>query len=216
MPIKILIADDHQMFREGLNSLLQGDPKMEVVGMAQNGREAVQLCSALLPDVVLMDISMPDLNGIEATRQIQKEHPEMMIIGLSMHADHRFVTRMLKAGAVGYLLKDSAFEELARAIRVVKSGKIYLSTNISDLLIKDYIRNIKDEETSYLAKLSEREREVLQLLAEGKNVKQIAAKLDISDKTVETHRQHIMRKLEIYNLADLIKFALREGITTLE
>ncbi|HFE63423.1 MAG TPA: response regulator transcription factor, partial [Caldithrix sp.] len=108
------------------------------------------------------------------------------------------------------------FEELARAIRVVKSGKIYLSTNISDLLIKDYIRNIKDEETSYLAKLSEREREVLQLLAEGKNVKQIAAKLDISDKTVETHRQHIMRKLEIYNLADLIKFALREGITTLE
>jgi len=189
---------------------------MEVVGMAQNGREAVQLCSALLPDVVLMDISMPDLNGIEATRQIQKEHPETMIIGLSMHADHRFVTRMLKAGAVGYLLKDSAFEELARAIRVVKSGKIYLSTNISDLLIKDYIRNIKDEETSYLAKLSEREREVLQLLAEGKNVKQIAAKLDISDKTVETHRQHIMRKLEIYNLADLIKFALREGITTLE
>ena len=189
---------------------------MEVIGEADNGRRAVELVDELAPDVVVMDIGMPELNGIEATRRIVHDHPHTRVIALSMHSDRRFLGEILKAGASGYLLKDGAFEELAGAIRTVIGNKMYLSPRIADVVVEDYVRHLPRGEPSAFAALTPREREVLQLLAEGKATKQAAACLHVSVKTVETHRRQIMTKLDIHSVAELTKYAIREGLTTVE
>jgi two-component system, NarL family, response regulator NreC len=213
MITKILIADDHQIVREGLRSLLEKEPWIKVVGEAEEGRRAVQLARELAPEVIVMDVSMPDLNGIEATRQIVTEFPTIKVIALSMHDDRRFVLNMIKAGAKGYMLKDSAFKDLIKAIRVVIADKTYLSPEIADIVVKDYVTTSTIEESSAFHLLSAREREVLQILAEGKTTNQIAESLHISIKTVETHRAQIMAKLKIRTVAELTKYAIREGLT---
>ncbi|MHC4265145.1 MAG: response regulator [Planctomycetota bacterium] len=217
MSIKILIADDHKITREGLRSLLEKEDDMEVVAEAEDGRDAVKLVREIEPDVVIMDVSMPDLNGIVACRQVLGESNKVKVIGLSMHSDTLFIAEMLKSGASGYLLKDCAFEELARAIRAVHEGNSYLSPGISGVVIDDYVHRLSKEKiTNRSDVLTERETEILQLLAEGKSTKQIALKLYISAKTVETHRRQIMNKLDIHNIAELTKYAIRKGLTTLE
>jgi DNA-binding NarL/FixJ family response regulator len=216
MNIRIIIADDHKIVRDGLRSLLQREAEMQVIGEAENGRMAVALASKLSPDIIVMDIGMPDLNGIEATRHIVADLPGVKVIALSMHSDKRFVSGVLKAGASGYLLKDCAFEELTQAIETVLSGRIYLSPTITGVIVEDYVHITSGNEKSLRSKLSPREREVLQLIAEGKSTKNIASILNVSVKTVETHRQRIMEKLDIYSIAELTKFAIREGITSLE
>jgi len=216
MSTRILLADDHKITRQGLRLLLDKQPDMEVAGEAQDGRTAVQLVEKLLPDVVIMDVSMPDLNGIEASRQITSRFPNVKIIALSMHSDTLFVAEMLRSGASGYLLKDCAFEELARAIRTVIAGKTYLSPAISGVVVDDYLHRLSKTEFSTARLLTNREREVLQLLAEGKSTKQIALKLHISPKTVETHRRQIMDKLNLHTIAELTKYAIRKGLTSLE
>ncbi|MHC4499596.1 MAG: response regulator [Planctomycetota bacterium] len=216
MSIKIILADDHKITRQGLCSLLDKQPDMEVVAEAEDGRTAVRLALELAPDVIIMDVSMPDLNGIEAARKIAAECPEVNIVALSMHSDSLFVTEMLKSGAAGYLLKDCAFEELERAIRTVMAGKTYLSPAISGVVVNDYLQRLSKSDFSTKDVLTGREREVLQLLAEGKSTKQIALKLHISAKTVETHRRQIMDRLDIHSVAELTKYAIRKGFTSLE
>ncbi|MCX5807863.1 MAG: response regulator transcription factor [Proteobacteria bacterium] len=216
MSTRILLADDHKIIRDGLRALLEKQPDMEVVGEAQDGLTTIKLAKKLLPNIVIMDIGMPDMNGIDATRQIFSETQGIKVIALSMHSDRRFVLQMLKAGASGYLLKDSAFEELALAIKTVMAGQPYLSPKITDVVIKEYIVSLPKNEESVFTKITVREREVLQLLAEGKATKQIAAFLNVSVKTIETHRQQIMEKLDIHSVAELTKYAIREGLTSLE
>ena len=216
MSIKVLLADDHKIIRDGLRSLIEKHPEMEVVGEADNGRLTIQLARELEPDVVIMDISMPDLNGIDATHQIVKDVPGVKVIALSMHSDKRFVVGMFKAGAAGYLLKDCAFDELEQAVKTVLADHTYLSPKIATVVIKDYVPQVSSEDTSALSVLSSREREVLQLLAEGKTIKEIASDLFLSVKTIETYRQRIMDRLGVHSLAELIKFAIREGLTSLE
>jgi len=216
MSIRILLADDHKLMREGLSSLLKKQAGIEVIAEAENGRTAVQLTHRFVPDVVVMDISMPDLNGIDATRQIIKQNPRTKVIGLSMHSDKQFVVEMLRAGAVGYMLKDSAFEELATVIKTVVKNQTYIASKITGLVLSDYMSPTETKEPLVAPRLTEREREVLQLLAEGKGTKEIAADLHLSAKTVETHRQHIMDKLHKYTVAELTKYAIREGLTTLD
>jgi len=216
MSIRILLADDHKITRQGLRSLLEKQPDMEVVAEAEEGRTAVRLVRELVPSVVIMDVSMPDLNGMEASRQIVGEFPNVKIIALSMHSDTLFVTEMLRSGASGYLLKDCAFEELAQAIRTVMDDKTYLSPSISGLVVDDYLHRLSKADFSDPQVLSDREREVLQLMAEGKSTKQIALKLHISTKTVETHRRQIMNKLDIHTVAELTKYAIRKGLTSLD
>jgi len=213
--IKVLLADDHKIVRDGLRTLLEKHADIAVLGEAEDGREALQLAGKLSPDVVVMDIAMPELNGIEATRQILSEHPGIKIVALSMHSDKRFVSEMLKAGASAYLLKDCAFEELITAIRTIMKGKIYLSPGIAGVVLADYIRSDRKSEPSVFSQLSDREREVLQLMAEGKTTKEVAAHLNVSIKTVETHRTNIMTKLDIHSIAELTKYAVREGLTSL-
>jgi DNA-binding NarL/FixJ family response regulator len=215
MGIKILLADDHKIIREGLHALLEKNPNMEVVAEAQDGLTTVNIAKKIMPDIVIMDIGMPDMNGIDATRQIILEAKGVKVIALSMHSDRRFVLQMLKAGASGYLLKDSAFEELESAIQTVMSGQPYLSPKITDVVIKEYIHSIPANETTVFTALTAREREVLQLLAEGKATRQIAAYLNVSIKTIETHRQQIMEKLNMRSIAELTKYAIREGLTSL-
>ncbi len=215
MAIKVLIADDHQIVRQGLRTLLEREPDLEVVAEAENGRNTVRLARDCHADVIIMDVAMPDLNGIEATRQIISEMPKMKVIALSMYADRRFVANMLKAGASGYLLKDCASEELVRAIRVVMAHKTFLSPGIADIVVKDYVQTPLGSEVSAFSVLSNREREVLQLMAEGKSTNQIAECLHVSVKTVETHRQQMMQKLKMHSVAELTKYAIREGLTTL-
>lgn len=215
MTIKVLLADDHKIVRDGLRTLLEKHADIAVLGEAEDGREALQLAGKLSPDVVVMDIAMPELNGIEATRQILSEHPGIKIVALSMHSDKRFVSEMLKAGASAYLLKDCAFEELIAAIRTIMKGKIYLSPGIAGVVLADYIRSDRKSEPSVFSQLSDREREVLQLMAEGKTTKEVAAHLNVSIKTVETHRTNIMTKLDIHSIAELTKYAVREGLTSL-
>ncbi len=216
MSIKILIADDHKIFREGLRALIEKQPGMEIIDEVENGRKAIQLVRELLPDVVIMDIAMPNLNGIEATRQIVVKAPSVKVIALSMHSEKRFVVEMLKAGASGYLLKDCAFEELAHAIRAVRINKTYLSPKITEIMIKDYVRLFPKTKLSVSSILTPRQREVLQLLSEGKTTSQTAQDLQVSVKTVETYRQQIMDKLNIHSIAELTKYAIREGLTSLE
>ena len=216
MAIRILLADDHKLLREGLRSLLAKEPDVEVVAEAENGRTAVRLVSELKPDIVVMDVGMPDLNGIEATRQIVGRKSGTKVLALSMHSDRRFVEGMLKAGASGYLLKDCANEEFVRAIRAVADGQTYLSPAIAGTIVEDFVRQAPVEVSSESGIISSREREVLQLVAEGLASKQIAAKLNISIKTVETHRHQIMARLNIHTIAELTKFAIRQGLTSLE
>lgn len=214
--IRILLADDHKITRQGLRLLLGEESDMEVVAEADQGRTAVQLANKLMPDVVIMDVSMPDLNGMEATKQIVGKTDNVKVIALSMHSDNLFVTEMLKSGVSGYLLKDCAFEELASAIRSVIAGNTYLSPSISGVVVNGYLHRLSKSKTLGSDVLSDREREVLQMIAEGKSTKQIALNLHISVKTVETHRRQIMNKLNIFSVAELTKYAIRKGLTSLE
>jgi len=215
MSIKILLADDHKIVSDCLKPLIDKQPDMMVVGEAENGRMVVALAQKLNPNVIIMDISMPDLNGMEATRQIIAKCPGVRIITLSMNSDRRYVTGMLSAGASGYLTKSCSFEELIRAVRIVAANKTYLSPDISDIVIKESLSRSSTDKSSVSSTLTMRECEVLQLLAEGKTVKQIAAKLCLGIKTIYTHREQIMEKLNIHSTADLTKYALREGMTSL-
>jgi DNA-binding NarL/FixJ family response regulator len=214
--IKVVLADDHQIVRHGLRSLLSAEPDIQVVGEADNGRAVVRMVQELSPQVVIMDISMPDLNGIEATRQILSDTTGVKVIALSMHSDSLFVLNMFQAGASGYLLKDCALEELVKAVRTVMNRKIYLSPGISDIVIKDFVLGWSSTESSAYSILTAREREVLQLMAEGKNTNQIAESLCVSIKTVEAHRKQMMNKLDIHSVAELTKYAIRQGLTSLE
>lgn len=214
MTIRLVVVDDHKIVREGLRSLLEREPGIDVAAEADNGREAMKLVAELKPDVVLMDLSMPEMNGIEATRRIVEMPGGSRVLALSMHSDKRFVVEALAAGAKGYLLKDCASEELVGAIRTVAVGETYLSPRIAGLIVSDYLgKGASSPEPS--TRLTTREREVLQLFAEGKSTKEVAFLLSVSVKTIETHRIQIMRKLNIRSLAELTKYAIREGITTL-
>jgi len=216
MNIKILVADDHKIVRDGLRTLIEKENGMEVIAEAEDGRAAVKQAKKLLPDIVIMDITMPDLNGIDATRAIFEEAPGVKVIALSMHSDRRFVSGMLEAGASAYLLKDSAFEELATAIRAVVANQIYLSPKIADIVVRRFVSKSASTERSAFTELTKREREVLQLLAEGVSTKEIAGRLNLSVKTVETHRANTMDKLDIHTISKLVKYAIREGLTSLE
>jgi len=212
----ILLADDHKIMRDGLRSLIEKQFGMEVVGEAEDGRSTVCMALELKPDIIIMDISMADLNGIEATRQIIAQQPESKIIALSMHSEKRYVKGILKAGALGYLPKDCAFDELSSAISTVAANNIYLSPKIASLVVKEYLESYSKNESISLQTLTPREREVLQLLAEGKSTKKISQILNISIKTVESHRRRMMGKLNISSIAGLTKYAIREGLTSLE
>ena len=213
MAIKILIADDHGILREAIASLLNNEFGMEVIGEAQDGRTAVQLAKELHPDVIIMDIAMPGLNGIEATRQIVREMPNIKVIALSVYADRRSVREMLKAGASGYVPKQCAFKELVTAIQNVVSNQTYLSSRISGIVVEEYVHRLEKNDNSAYSILTPREREVLQLIAEGKSTKAIAKELFVSNKTIEWHRRQLMIKLGAQSVAELVKYAIREGLT---
>lgn len=217
MSMRVLLADDHAIIRQGLCSLLEKEPEVEVVGAADDGRKAVELVRELRSDIVIMDISMPNLNGIDATHRIVHEFGGVKVIALSIHSNRRFAADMLKAGASGYILKECLFDELLEAIRTVSKGGIYLSPRITGVVIDDYIKHLSGAGVEAgLSILTEREREVLQLLAEGKSTKQIALEVHVSVKTVESNRRNIMDKLGIHSVAELTKYAVREGLTSLE
>ncbi|MGB7948828.1 MAG: response regulator transcription factor [Candidatus Binatia bacterium] len=215
MTVTILIADDHKILREGLRSLLEKQPGFTVVAEAEDGLEAVDGVKKHKPDIAILDIGMPGLNGIEATRKLRSEMAETRVIALSMHADRRFVMGVLEAGANGYLLKDSAFAELITAVTTVAKGKMYLSPSIAETVVRSSLEKSDPKGRTAIAVLSAREREVLQMVAEGKSTKEIAFKLFVSTKTVETHRKQIMDKLNIRTVAELTKYAIREGLTSL-
>ncbi len=212
MSIKIILADDHAILRDGLCKSFDSETGIEVIAQATDGLTVMTLVRDLSPDIVIMDIGMPELNGIEATRRIARDHPKVKVIALSMHSGDKYVREMFRAGACGYLLKNCPFEELTDAIRTVAEGKTYVSPTIGDMIVQEYI-NKPDEEKSVFSVLSQREREVLQLLAEGKTTKQAALCLHISPKTVEVHRLNLMNKLGIDNIAQLTKYAIQEGLT---
>jgi len=217
MEIRLLIADDHQMMREGLKSLIEDESGMSVIAEAENGLDTVALAARANPHIVVMDVAMPDLNGIEATRQIVAANPHTKVVALSGHANKEFVREMLTAGASAYVLKKRAYEELLRAIREVMLGKKYLSPDIARGVVDDYVElssSISDNPA--FITLTPREREVLQQLAEGRATKEMAYTLGVSVKTVETHRRNIMEKLDIHSVAELTKYAIREGVTSIE
>jgi DNA-binding NarL/FixJ family response regulator len=216
MSIKVLLVDDHVLIREGLRSLLEKQPDVQVVGEAEDGRRALELVAELSPDIVIMDVTMPRLGGIEATRQVTTEFPSVKVIALSIHSKRRFIADMLSAGAVGYILKECLFDELVQAIQTVAAGGRYLSPRITDLVVDDYVKRLSGGAESPLESLSGREREVLQLVAEGKSTKQIAVELHVSAKTIEANRRQIMEKLDMHSVAELTKYAIREGITALD
>jgi two-component system response regulator NreC len=211
--LRILLADDHIVMRTGLRALLERQPNLEVVGESDNGRETVALADSLKPDVVVMDVGMPILSGIEATQTIVTQNPTVAVVILSMHADESYVMRALKAGARGYLLKDSAAADLIGAIQAVSQGKSFFSPKVSRILAEDYVRVLKQKgAVDIYDLLTSREREILQLLAEGKTNKEVATALNISPYTVETHRSHILQKLNLHNSAELVLYAVRKGI----
>lgn len=216
MPVKCLIVDDHSIFRSGLQSLLASEPDIEGVGEAEDGRMAVKLAKELRPDVVIMDVRMPELNGIEATRQITSDGEGPRVLALSMHRDKRIVASMFRAGASGFVLKDCAFEELTGAIRKVAASETYLSDGLTSIVLEDYVSRLTAVEPKNSTGLSPREKEVLQLLAEGKSTKQIARLLSVSVKTIDSHRKNVMDKLDLHSIAELTKYAIREGITSAE
>ncbi|MBK6766246.1 MAG: response regulator transcription factor [bacterium] len=213
--VRILIADDHKLFRLGLRQLVERHNEVEVVAEAATGLEAVALAKLHTPDVILLDISMPELNGIEAARRIHEEAGDIRVVIVSMHSDRRYVVEALRAGVRGYLLKDSSPDEIFRAIRKVLSGEFYLSPQINEQVIAAFVKGGAERPSAFDI-LSGREREVLQLLAEGKSTKLIADLLNLSAKTVESHRAHIMDKLNLHSLPELTRYALREGLTSLE
>lgn len=215
MPVNIFIADDHAIIRDGLRSLLAGIAGYAVIGEAADGRTTCQRVAELHPDIVIMDIGMPELNGIDTTRLITTANPQVNVIALSMHADLDFVMGMLGAGARGYLLKESAFDELQGAITATLRGEYYLSRQLDSLVIKEFTRSYtrRDQQENVL---SQRERQVLQLLAEGCTNKEVAAKLGLAVRSIETYRAQIMEKLDLHSTAELTKFAIRNGLTTLE
>jgi len=213
---RILLADDHQLFLNGLRNLLQADPSFETVGEALDGPAAVRLARELSPHLVIMDVAMPGLNGIEAARAICAENPSIKVIMVSMHADKRYVVQALKAGARGYLRKDATYEDLVKGVRTVMGGGICLSRDVNEGMILDYIALSTSGGATAFSLLSVRERQVLQLLAEGRTTKEIAAHLHVSVKTVETHRKLIMDRLDLHSIADLTKYAIREGLTPLD
>jgi len=215
--IKVILAEDHTIVRQGLRSLLEQSEDIEVIAEAEDGREAVKKTGQHQPDIVLMDISMPLLNGIEATRQIKKEFPEVKVLILTMHTTEEYIHQILHAGASGFLVKKTAHHELISAIRAIHKGDAYLSPVISKKVIDEYIQKTKEQTEQYpYEKLTSREREVLQLIAESKSNKQIADMLYLSVKTVETHKAHVMEKLNIHTKADLVKYAIQKGIIRLE
>jgi DNA-binding NarL/FixJ family response regulator len=214
MGIRVLIADDHKIVIEGLKRLLEQEGDITVVGETSNGLSAIDMTRQLQPDIVIMDIGMPDLNGIEATRQIMRECSATKVVGLSMHSSEKYVKEMIKAGAWGYLLKDCAGDELVVAIRNVAAGKKYLSPSVTNTVLDNYAEG--DERSSAFSVLTQREREVLQLLAEGRTTKQIGRSLHISPKTVEAHRLRVMGKLNMNSVAKLTKYAVMEGLTPAE
>lgn len=211
--IRVILADDHTILRSGLRLLLERQGDVEVIGEASDGRETVDLLDTLEPDVVVIDVAMPNLNGIEATRQITSRYPQVGVAMLSMHSDESYVLRALKAGARGYLLKDSAEADLIEAIRAIHSGRSFFSPAISRMLQEDFIRDLqgRDAEDSYEL-LTAREREILQLIAEGNSNKDVANRLNLSLYTVETHRTHILQKLNLHSIPELILYAVRKGI----
>lgn len=216
MTLRVLLVDDHRMFREALRPLLAQTPGFEIVGEAGDGQQAIEFAARLAPDVVIMDVSMPGLNGLEATRRILADRPRTRVVVLSMHADRRFVAETLRAGAAAYVLKDAGFAELVRALQAVAEGRTYLSEPVRQLVVQEYVAGLQREDRSAFSLLSAREREVLQLVAEGASTKEIGDRLSVSVKTVETHRRQIMEKLDLHSVAELTKYAIREGLTPLD
>jgi len=215
MKTKILLVDDHQLFREGLRSLIEKNDEFTVAGEASDGAEAVRLAAELQPDLVIMDLILPNMNGIDATRRITAEYPAIKVLALSMESNRFFVVEVLKAGASGYLLKDTAYAELAEAITTIASGEIYLPQKVSTLLVREFLQCIPSEMSTVYQGLTSREREILQLVADGRNTKEIAWELGVSGKTVENQRQAIMQKLKLFSIADLTKYAVRHGLSPL-
>jgi DNA-binding NarL/FixJ family response regulator len=211
--VRILLADDHTLVRQGLRKLLEERPDWEVIAEAGDGREAVRLAEQHKPDVAILDVAMPLLNGIEATRQITKRVPATKVLVLSMHADEAYVTQILQAGATGYLLKDSADVDLLKAVGEAARGRSFFSPAIARVMLDDYVRQLADKGvTDRYEALSEREREIFQLIAEAKTNKEIAALLNVSPSTVETHRAHIMEKLDLHSAAEIVLYAVRRGV----
>ena len=213
MELKILLVDDHVILREGLRALLEKDPELIVAGEAGNGVEAVRLAAELQPDLVIMDLSMPVMSGIDATREITRKHPQIKVLALSMENDRTFVVEVLKAGATGYLLKETAFAELLEAVHTVARGETFLPLKIATLLVKEFLQCIPDEVSPVYESLSSREREILQQIADGKSTKEIAHQLHVSIKTVDNQRYGIMQKLQLFSIAELTKFAVRHGLS---
>lgn len=213
MNVRILLVDDHTILRQGLRALLEKDPLLEVAGEAANGADAVILTTELQPDLVIMDLTMPIMSGIDATREIVAKHPLIKVLALSMESDRSFVVEVLKAGATGYLLKDTAFDELLEAVHSVARGETFLPRKIATVLVTEFLQCIPEELSLVYEKLSTRERDILQLIADGKSTKEIAYQLDVSVKTVDNHRYGIMQKLQLFSIAELTKFAVRHGLS---
>ncbi len=216
MSVRILLADDHRMFRDGLRALLAAQTDLEVVGEAEDGLTALELAMKLRPDIVILDLAMPRLHGIEVVRRLAADLPRTRVIVLTMHSDRRFVVEALRSGAAAYVLKEAGFAELAGVIDEVRAGRLYLSPAVAEQVVRDYVRLAEAEAGSALAVLSGREREVMQLIAGGRSTKEIAGELHLSVKTVESHRKQIMDKLGLHSVAELTKYAIREGLTPLD
>jgi DNA-binding NarL/FixJ family response regulator len=216
MAVKILIADDHQIVREGLRAMFEKEAEMEVIGEAEDGITAVQLACELRPDVIVLDVNMPEMDGIDATRRLLKELPDTKIIALSMYSKRAYIKKMLEAGASGYLLKGGAFTELIKAINTVLAGEVYLCSTVATVLVDDYVDHSGRDMGSLAGQLTARELEILNLLTEGKPSKEISQLLDISVQAVDTNRRRIMQKLGIESFAELIKYAIREGLVSID
>jgi DNA-binding NarL/FixJ family response regulator len=215
MQTTILLVDDHPIFREGLRSLIDNSDAALVIGEAGDGAEAVRLAGELKPEIVIMDLTMPVMNGIDATREITKKNPDIRVLALSMESNRFFVVEVLKAGATGYVLKDTAFAELLNAINTVARGETYLPQKIATLLVREFLQCIPEDLSIAYQKLTPREREILQLIADGKSIKEIAYIIETSHKTVENQRQAIMQKLNLFSIAELTKYAIRHGLSPL-
>jgi DNA-binding NarL/FixJ family response regulator len=213
MKTRIVLVDDHQMFREGLSALIGSRTELEIVGSAANGKDALSLVGDLSPDIVIMDVGMPEMNGIETVRQMKRLFPDIQVLALSAHHEHHIILDMLRAGATGYVLKESSFDELVAAIHSLMQNRIFISSLVSSSLIMEFAHNSAMITGSAYSLLTSRELEILQAVAEGKSTKEIAQTLSISVKTVETHRQQLMDKLDMHSIAELTKYAIREEIT---